>query len=80
MADVKGSTARPLAYVGIVLGILDLIILVIVFGTLAIIIGAIALTWTGAKERFLCYVAIALGAIGLVLWAAIILVLFGVNL
>jgi hypothetical protein len=77
MAEVKESTARPLAYVGIVLGILSLIILAIVFGTLAIIIGAIALTRAGKKERVLCYVAIALGTIGLVLWAAMLLVLFG---
>ena len=77
MAEVKGSTARPLTYVGIVLGILSFILPGIVFGTLAIIIGAIALTRAGEEERVLCYVAIALGTIGLVLWwVPMLLVLF----
>jgi len=72
MVAVKKSTAKPLAYVGIVLGILSFIILAIVFGTLAIIVGIIALTRATEKERSICYVAIALGIIGLILWAIMV--------
>jgi len=73
MAGAKGGTAKPLAYVGIVFGILSFIILAIVFGTLAIIVGIIALTRATEKERSICYVAIALGTIGLILWAIMFL-------
>ena len=69
----KKSPARPLAIVGIILGILSLFILPIVFGTLATILGVVALMRATKKERRICYLAIAIGVIGLVLWAVMFL-------
>ena len=66
MAEGKGITAKQLAYVGIISGILAIFVFPIVLDPIAIIAGAIALTRATKEERKLCYFAIALGVIGLI--------------
>jgi hypothetical protein len=80
LTKAKEGIARPLAYLGIVFGVLGIIILTIniwhlgfgykgdilafTFSFLAMILGGIALKLASEKERTLCYISIILGLIG----------------